>query len=114
MSRRIVRHMKTEWDSYDLVGSVGKLIEKLEELRAVHGDDLKVNCNLYDAYGSSYCSVQFYKDEPETDEDVAKREQQAAIYANSRRQQYEQLKKEFGNDEPSSVARGIDPATDQP
>lgn len=98
MSRQIVRRVKAQWSAYDFGGSIGKLIERLEELRAVHGDDLKVDGDLREEYGNACFDLTFYKNEPETDEEVTKREQQEAAFTSFRRAQYEKLKKEFGDD----------------
>jgi hypothetical protein len=94
MERIEVRETKFIWNQYNVDGSLSKLIERLQTILRDEGD-LDIDCDVYEEYGSSSVQIEFSKMRPETDLEYNVRLTQQLQYQVYRRQQYEQLKKEF-------------------
>ncbi len=91
-------------DYVDLDGSVDAAIEKLENFRRSVPEEFvqTLELSLESDYDSSYANVEVFYWRPETTEERADREQREKEYAERtkiiRRQQYEAMKKEFGDE----------------
>ncbi|MDH7796377.1 MULTISPECIES: hypothetical protein [unclassified Beijerinckia] len=80
---------------YDLDGrKISEAIHFLTQSMQQHGD-LRIDIEPYDDYGSATVEVRLEKPRPETDTEVARRLQSEAVWQETRRRQYEQLKREF-------------------
>lgn len=94
MEKQMVTKTKITWGTYDLEGKLSTLIERLQKLKDDIGD-VEISIKLYEDYDSIELDMNFNEQRLETDAEFAVRqkiEDQRKVW---RKQQYEQLKKEF-------------------
>lgn len=99
MSRRQVKQEVKKWGAYDFDGPLPALMVELQDLQDLHKDvALRLDSEYTQDYGDSERSfvLTCYYMRDETDEEVARREEQEADMRAFRRRQFEALKKEFG------------------
>ena len=94
MEKQMVTKKKTTWDACDLEGKLSTLIERLKKLKDDIGD-VEISTELYEDYDNYGFSMNFNEQRLETEQELQQRIQQEENRKSYRKQQYEQLKKEF-------------------
>jgi hypothetical protein len=93
---RLVQEKLEILSLYDLDGPLDKAIERLQALQNLYkGKELKLNLRG-EEYGDGKGHAVIYE-RPENEEEIKKREEEETRSRERRREQFESLKKEFGN-----------------
>jgi hypothetical protein len=85
-------------DGYDFDGTIVKAIARLESLAATHGGDAKLDWGQHDQYDEGY-SFAIEVEREETDYEYSLRLERDQVSEAYERQQYERLKKRFGDED---------------
>jgi len=94
MEKQMVTRRKTTWGAYDLEGPLSQLISSLQKLKEDIGD-VNITVDMYENCGDVEFNMNFNERRLETDAELAVRQKAENQRKAYRKQQYEQLKKEF-------------------
>lgn len=97
--RRQVRQKVETFDRYNIEGELSSVIAYLKLMKEglPEGVEAHLDLDTYDDYGCTTVTAELYYYRDETDEEIKTREQRARSALNREREQYEALKKKFGD-----------------